>query len=330
MVDRGPRVSGCLLGGAVGDALGAAIEFNGIRAVRRLYGPDGVTGFPEGEPGRITDDTQMALFTLEGLLLARRAGAVSVEARAGHVHHAYLRWLRTQDSSTDGGPGASEGSLLAEGWLHVQRSPGRTCLAALSTGAMGTVSAPLNDEKGCGGVMRAAPAGLLAGGTADAFDLGAATAAITHGHPSGYLSAAALAAAVHDLCAGAGLDQALGAARALLDERGSPAAETRAALDAGMALGRRGGLTAEDLESLGGGWVGEEALAIAVAAAVACPDDFAGAVLLAVNHSGDSDSTGAICGNLLGAALGVSAIPSGWVAALEGRATIERLAAEAG
>ena len=55
---------------------------------------------------------------------------------------------------------------------------------------------------------------------------------------------------------------------------------------------------------LGEGWVAEEALAIAVFCAVRYQDDFAKAIRVSVNHKGDSDSTGAICGNLLGAWLG--------------------------
>ena len=68
-------------------------------------------------------------------------------------------------------------------------------------------------------------------------------------------------------------------------------------------------------EQLGGGWVGEEALAIAVACALAAPD-FEQGVLAAVNHSGDTDSTGSICGNILGALHGESAIPTRWLEAL--------------
>jgi ADP-ribosylglycohydrolase len=76
---------------------------------------------------------------------------------------------------------------------------------------------------------------------------------------------------------------------------------------------------------LGGGWVGEQALAIAVCCALTA-EDFAEGVLRAVNHSGDSDSTGAICGNLLGAQLGEEAIPAAWLAELELREAIARLA----
>ena len=111
---------GSLLGGAVGDALGAPIEFSSIDVIRRLYGPDGVVDLPLLE---ITDDTQMTLFTLEGLLLAREHGVDPVLA----VRAAYGRWLHTQ-----GGPVvADDGWLMADQRLHSRRAPGHTCITAL-------------------------------------------------------------------------------------------------------------------------------------------------------------------------------------------------------
>jgi ADP-ribosylglycohydrolase len=48
-------------------------------------------------------------------------------------------------------------------------------------------------------------------------------------------------------------------------------------------------------------------------------------VLHAVNHGGDSDSTGAICGNLLGASAGAEAIDHDLLAQLEGRDTVTQV-----
>jgi ADP-ribosylglycohydrolase len=102
--------------------------------------------------------------------------------------------------------------------------------------------------------------------------------------------------------------------------------DTQRALDKAFNLLRSGALpTSECVESLGEGWVAEEALAISLYCALACPDPEA-ALSLAVTHSGDSDSTGAITGNLLGAALGENAIPSRWLEALELREVIEAIA----
>jgi ADP-ribosyl-[dinitrogen reductase] hydrolase len=104
--------------------------------------------------------------------------------------------------------------------------------------------------------------------------------------------------------------------------------DTLTAVEAARDLAATGPPSPEDLESLGGGWVGEEALSIAIACA-ASATSFTDAVLRAVNHSGDSDSTGSITGNLLGAAMGASTFPEPWLAQVELRGVIEMLAADA-
>jgi ADP-ribosylglycohydrolase len=328
------RVRGCLLAGAVGDALGAPIELMPIEEIRERFGPAGVTDL---EPcygragGAITDDTQLTLFTLEGLL-----GAGSREAALVGVLHAYLRWLHTQGvpwqqaGATLPDAGQPGGLLVRVPELYSQRAPGDTCLSALhaaAAGIAGTAEQPINDSKGCGGVVRAAPAGFFSSGVAESFRVGRDVAALTHGHPSGHLPAGVLAAMVSQLIRGATLADALD--RALAELRRYPGhEETEQAVAAARALAARGRPGPEDLETLGGGWTGEEALAVALCAALS-GRDLADAVLLAVNHSGDSDSTGALCGNLLGARDGATVIPTYWLDVLELRDLIEALAADA-
>ena len=311
------RFHGCLIGGAVGDALGAPVEFLSDLQIRAKFGPDGIADFaPAYEVrGAITDDTQMTLFTAEGLIRGmvrmRDRGFASL---AGTTAHAYLRWYETQGERAPGGLVARSdpGWLVGERRLHAQRAPGNTCLSALR--AMEGLGAPAsNGSKGCGGVMRVAPAGLFAAvaeGRCEAFELGCELAALTHGHPSGILPAGALALMVQRLAEGVdsrgALDEALTRVRALPDH-----AETLAALQRALSLADAGADPREAIPALGEGWVAEEALAIAVYCALVARD-FRHGVLLAVNHGGDSDSTGAITGNLLGAACGVDAIPAPW------------------
>jgi ADP-ribosylglycohydrolase len=66
------RIRGCLLGGAVGDALGAPVEFLSLQEIRDKFGPAGIHDYARayGRRGAIADDTQMTLFTAEGLLRA--------------------------------------------------------------------------------------------------------------------------------------------------------------------------------------------------------------------------------------------------------------------
>ncbi len=315
----------CLLGGAIGDALGAPVEFLSLAQIRARFGPAGITGYAQLDNGiaRFTDDTQMTLFTAEGFLLAQpKADPIPA------VHRAYRAWLQTQSGRFDPSRKVLEGRLLALPEMWALRAPGATCLSALRSSRVGTVAEPLNDSKGCGGIMRAAPAGLLYE-PQTAFDMGCRLAALTHGHPSGYLSAGFFACLVSALLRGSDLPAAIRLAQLLLLGR-TGAEETAAAVQAAIQLAADPATppSPEAVERLGAAWVGEEALAISLYCALAHPSDFRAALLLAVNHSGDSDSTGAITGNLQGAALGMAAIPPEWIAPIELRAEIERLAGE--
>jgi ADP-ribosylglycohydrolase len=326
LVDTAARIRGCLLGGAVGDALGSGVEFDSIEHIRERLGAAGVTGYVEayGRRGAITDDTQMTLFTAEGLLLAD--GAADVRPV---VDRAYARWLATQgERSPRWSPVDLDGGWLARvPGLDGRRSPGRTCLSALAGARAGSVAAPINASKGCGGVMRIAPVGLLGGSFGgDPFALGCELAALTHGHPSGYLAAGAMALVVARLLAGSTLDSALDAADARLAEAAGHA-ETLAALRAARALAASDAEPGPDaVATLGLGWVAEEALAIGVYGALVARD-YAHGVLVAVNHSGDCDSTAGITGSLLGTLHGPRVITGHWLAELEVRDEIERLAA---
>jgi len=336
------RLRGSLIAGALGDALGAPIEFLSLAGIRERYGTRGLERLAPayGVRGAITDDTQMTLFTVEGLIRAGvRGEARGISHPPSVVHHAYRRWLWTQgerwDEAGRGGAGQPagwepDGWLVGERFLHARRAPGNTCLAALRVPGPYGVAAE-NDSKGCGGVMRIAPVGFLfpAGLGAAAFRTAIEVAALTHGHPTGQLAAGVVAAAIHAVAReGLALVAALDAATALL--RAAPGhAETLAALARARTLAEAGSPTAEKVESLGGGWVAEEALAIAVYAALSYPDDLGAALVLAANHSGDSDSTAAICGHLLGAVCGEAGLPAdglGEPGGPEGRLVIERLA----
>lgn len=326
------RVDGCLLGGALGDALGAPIEFDSLPTIRAGHGDAGITGLLpyRGRPGLVTDDTQMTLFTAEGLITAALADAGTPDDVARHVYRSYLRWLDTQRSELPPRPAPSW--LAGQEWLYDRRAPGNACLSGLSSGRMGTTAAPANpDSKGCGTVMRSAPFGLqLDKKSPEIFAEAVAGAVLTHGHPSGYLAAGAFAVIVRALADGASLADGVAEALGLLRFRPGHE-ETTAALTAARDAAADGPAPApEVVERLGAGWVAEEALAIGVYAALAFPhpEQVREALLLAVNHSGDSDSTGSVCGNLAGAWHGREALPDDWVRALEGRSTIEQVAAD--
>jgi ADP-ribosylglycohydrolase len=328
--------SGCLLGGAVGDALGAPVEFLGVDEIRAEYGPAGITDYnlAYGRCGAITDDTQMTLFTAEGVLRADvRWHLKGVCHPASVIHHAYIRWLHTQGdrSRSPFSQDQMDGWLIGVEGLHTRRAPGNTCLSALRGATMGTVDRPLNNSKGCGGMMRVAPIGLVAKDEEAAFALGCEAAAITHGHPSGYYSAGCFAAVIQNLTEGRTLPDAVERTLRILDNsKNIGHQECSAAIRQAVALWHDADVdhSPETIARMGGGWVGEEALAIALYCALSAQDDFARGVLLAVNHSGDSDSTGAIAGNLLGLMLGIDAIPAKWLEGLELREEIGAVASD--
>lgn len=308
----------CLLGGAIGDALGAPVEFLKLVDIRRDYGPLGITAFDEayGVRGAITDDTQMTLFTAEGLLRGlTHWWHGGNQSPATIARRSYLRWADTQRApDADAPPGTTP---LDDPRLAAQRAPGATCLAALRS----RVSPERriyarNDSKGCGTVMRVAPAGLLFD-PAGAFTRGCDVSRITHGHPVGWLAGGAFASLVAHLVRGEPLvDAVTKVGERLLAHKAheEAAALVARAMSTGHALGSMCGadLAPAEIERLGGGWVAEEALAIAVACAAASPDDFANAVRMAVNHSGDSDSTGSMTGQLVGLLVGTAGMPREW------------------
>ncbi|MFI6516735.1 ADP-ribosylglycohydrolase family protein [Spirillospora sp. NPDC050679] len=328
------RVRGCLLGGALGDALGYPVEFSSLGQIRAQYGEHGVVGFPSA-PARVTDDTQMTLFTVEGLIRARvRGEGRGVCDPVGIVRLAYMRWLDTQSYSE---PPPSDGHIRSGwlrnvSWLYAQRAPGNACLSGLASDvlpgfgeAVKGEAGPVNPgSKGCGTVMRSAPFGLGLDARS-AFELAADCARITHGHPTGYFAAGAFASIVAHLMARESLEGAVLRTLELLRSHRAHQ-ETSAALRKALDLAAQGDPSPEKLETLGEGWVAEEALAMGLYCALVEPADARKALLLSINHSGDSDSTGSICGNLIGARDGDIGLPADWVADVEGRGVIVALA----
>jgi ADP-ribosylglycohydrolase len=306
------RIRGSLLGGAVGDALGAPIEFDSLAEIRARFGAEGLLEPAPafGRLGAITDDTQMTSSSAEGLILA--AGDPPSAARA---------CARCTASALAAHPGRALGTDLDrtdEGWLS--RASRRSTAAAIpaipaSPPCAHDGAAPRSlstRASGCGGLMRIAPAGLARIG--DPLRR-SEIAAITHGHPTAFLAAGFQA--LNPRRGGTPLRSAC--QEALEELRRHPGhEECAAAVERAVSLSveRHGQASPEDVESLGQGWVAEEALAIALFSALAAPD-FESALRLAVNHGGDSDSTGAVAGNLLGASLGEAAIPARWLATLE-------------
>ena len=165
--------------------------------------------------------------------------------------------------------------------------------------------------------------------------LGAEAAAITHGHPLGYIPAAMMThiinIGVYGGCAYGEtlLDavlESMAAMRELFPEQTEALDRMDELVNRAITLSMADGADEKNIVSLGMGWVAEEVLAIALYCCLRYPNNFSKAVIAAVNHGGDSDSTGAITGNILGAWLGYSVIEEKWLFLLEMKSTILGLA----
>lgn len=319
------KIRGSITGGAIGDALGYPIEFvYSFNDICARYGKEGITEFDMSYPwleseekkALFSDDTQMTLYTVEGLLEAERNG----KPIAPTVCNAYLAWYAHQAGRKVKISYQSKLSEIEE--LNQNRAPGNTCLSALA--AIHAGKEPQNASKGCGGIMRVAPVGLYGAAhdwsPADTARLAGELAELTHLHPLSTYSSAALAVIVQ-LCASSEdtvdkemfkgiVDKSL---KIVSDVYGADAAamdEFRKIVGNAMSLEDDPQSDWQIIEDrIGEGWVAEETLAIALFSTLRHVDDFTGCLISAVNHGGDSDSTGAVAGNIIGAILGDDAIP---------------------
>lgn len=308
------RILGCLLGGALGDAFGYPLEFKSSAQIREKFGEAGPAE-PQETQGRllVSDDTQMTLYTADGLLSAVAAEGHRNRARLlARIRQAYLAWFRTQRQEWT--PGSTGVDQYRELWAV--RAPGSTCLSALRAGARGTPEAPINDSKGSGAVVRAAPLGLFLAIDADeAFHLAHAAAALTHGHPAGRLSAAACASLLRDLLAETPMTAALTRMEARL-QNAAGGQDVLAAVQAARVLAASDMPARDAIAKLGQGWTGDEALAIGLYAVLRA-DSFEEALRLAANHDGDSDTTASIAGQVWGVLYGVDVLGHGWIRRLD-------------
>ena len=322
-MSRLERIKGCLLGGAVGDALGATVEFLEWPAIEAKFGSQGIVDFAPtfGISGVITDNTQMMLFTAEGLLRAYvRSSSRGICHVPSIIHHALLRWLMTQNY-----PPAilvsRDGWLIEQRELWSRRAPGTTCLTALkATQRLGAVAE--NNSKGCGALMRVAPCAFFA----NAFDYAAQSGRLTHGHPTGYLTAGLFADILQRMVDREdSLEHAVSESLAKYGQKPGME-EARSLIERVLFFFYEGYKpTPQRIGELGGGWVAEEALAIGLWCALTA-SSFEDGVITAVNHGGNSDGSGLITGHILGVQYGAAAIPARWYGQLELREVIAQIA----
>ncbi len=300
------RYEGCMLGLAIGDAVGAATEFLTFEEIRNRWPPNGVESyhpFRGLRPGSYTDDTEMSIAVAQGLLNAKDHGTNSIMES---MTQSFIEWMSNTNSS---------------------RSPGSTCMLGvqhLRSGIHWSESG-MNDSKGCGTAMRSAPIGLAYPHALDALtNISSRISKMTHGHACATAGSFATAFLVARSLDGTKtenlLDDLIKHSFRISEEFAEHMRRIPEALDMEEPQ--------EAHSHLGKGWVAEEAVAGAIYANIKHPDSFRACILEAANSGGDTDSKACIAGAIAGARLGKDAIPSGWIEAIENRDLLLRLASQ--
>ena len=285
------RFEGCMLGLAIGDALGWPTEFLSLRAIKSRWGNEGVTGLV-GKAAPYTDDTQMTLCVARALV---EAGREDLETLMQVVSREFAAWCVSPENN---------------------RAPGNTCMEGCFRLARGIHwrESGVKESKGCGSAMRTAPIGLYYHDDEERLiEVAKASSLPTHGHPTALAAAIGTAYLTALALQGEPPETYVGKlARATEGIDGDFVACVRKMPDA---LGIEN--EEEALESLGRGWVGEEAVALALYCFLLSPRDYRRTVLRGANTEGDSDSIACIAGAISGAYNGIEAIPQEWVRDVE-------------
>lgn len=299
---------GAVLGAAIGDAVGHPTEFIGsFDGIFQRYGPDGVTGFElywERDGQRFapyTDDTQMAEAVLRTLL----DEADDLDRAMELLAQRFITWA----DNPQGG----------------HRAPGNACLSGCRALANGShwSEAGGAEAGGCGSVMRAYPFGLVfADDLAKAEHWAVAHSKLTHRDPIALAASAAMAVGIALIIQQAQVSNVLDAMVAAAGRYSERTADMmqRAIEEAQTGVGPK--VTFSRLQA----WAAHEAIAAAVYLLARHLDDPRAAILEGANTPGDSDSIATLAGALIGARMGVDALPSAWVADVERSAELRALA----
>jgi ADP-ribosylglycohydrolase len=284
------KAKGLIFGLAIGDALGWPTEFLSLEEIKSTYGDSGITDLPE--PALFTDDTQMSIAVAKALI---GTGEKNIDAIMQAVQDEFIQWLHAPDND---------------------RAPGNACIQGVSNLERGIhwSKSGVPHSKGCGSAMRAAPIGYLYQNDPDKLkQVAHASGICTHGHPTGdaaCIGAAYLVKLALDHTQPAQMiRQLLTFTQGISDEFDQAILKVNQCLDWDDVQ--------KALSHLGQGWVGEEAVALALYCFLKFPDDYRRVVTLAANTDGDSDSIACIAGAISGAYLGMSAIPSDWTKRIE-------------
>ena len=252
----------------------------------------------------------MSLFTIKGLLKSLEYNNnLNEEPIYKVIYDAYQDWYKTQTTEA---PMLKGSDIFNRVELYSRRGPGTTCLSSLKSKKMGTIDLPTNNSPTNGAVMKVAPVGLIYSSSPElSFKIGMNIGVMTHGNEGAYLPAGFLSSFIAYLQQGKTLEESLDASIKIL--KGMQKHEHFLSLiEKAKKLANSDTPTTEAIEQIGAGFRGDEALAISLYSALKNPKSFKRAITTSINHSGDSDTTGAITGNIMGSLLGSSSINRSW------------------
>ena len=327
---------GCLLGMAAGDAMGNTVDRLSWDEICENYGPNGLLGYDlSNDDAQITSYTQLAAFVSNGLLLGAIRGKPDLYAK--YIALGFREWEKSQRLR----PNSTERIFC---WLaHMPEMRRHNCkdnrmLDALHRDQLGTPERPMFRSDAPGSLTAAVAVGLCRDAAKLDFSqvarLGAEAVALTHGDPATFLSGAFLASAVANLLEDP--EQNLAALytrlcdqlEAQFGERWSAAKTVTDAVRQALSFTRDPELTPLAVMTMLGCTSAHECLAGAVYATVIHVANFDEAMIAAVNHSGRSAAVAAITGALLGARLGVEALPEFYMESLEPTAVLQELSVD--
>ena len=329
---------GCLLGMAIGDAMGYTVDDRSLEQIRQDYGPEGLLGYDlVNGYADVSSYTQLAVFAGNGLLLGLTRGQMQgiMAPYVRYIALAEREWAQTQRYS--GNPDRSVCWVSRNRELRGRRCMDTRMLDTLSRGKPGSMEEPVNRFMTPGAMTVAIPVGMffnpLRTGREEIDRLGAEAVALTHGAPQAFLAGGVLAHIISRLIwdgARSLKDLVKEAVEALQDGFGREyhrqANEVRDGLNMALRLAASHNVScSEAMEHLKCTTV-PEILAGAVYAALCYEHNFDEAMITAVNHSGCSAAVGAVTGAILGANLGEAAIPDFYLEPLETAELLRELA----
>lgn len=295
-----------LFGLALGDALGYPTEFMRLYDVKDIPGIKtrfGEAGIQEPlNPALFSDDTQMTIALANGLLDAGLAADIDTQMNA--IGKRFIEWAHSPDNN---------------------RAPGITSMSGIRRYESGLPwrESGVASSKGCGSAMRVAAIGYLYQNDETRLrEVAHSSGIITHGHPAAQAASLAGAYLVKLALDGVPPEHYLSRVMAFTD--GISDEFDRTILKVGHVLAW--GSEEQALKHLGEGWTGDEAIALALYCVLKYPDDYVAAVQRGANSDGDSDSIACIAGGIMGARLGLEAIPAAWRRRCERRDEIIELA----